>query len=77
MMARKEISFISPSQIYYKFNVKNFCLCRVLLVQLLYKKWFKIYVIGVMVVYKVYEIVVMLICDEIRSVSWLLLKREM
>jgi len=38
MMARKEISFISPSQIYYKFNVKNFCLCRVLLVQLLYKK---------------------------------------
>jgi len=30
-----------------------------------------------MVVYKVYEIVVMLICDEIRSVSWLLLKREM
>jgi hypothetical protein len=46
MVARKEISFISPSQIYFKFNVKNVCLCRVLLVQLLYKRWFKIYVIG-------------------------------
>jgi hypothetical protein len=63
MLARKEISFILPSQIYYKFNVKNVFLCRVLLVQFFYKRWFKSYVIGVVVVYKVYEIVVVLTYD--------------
>jgi len=66
MLAREEISFISPSQIYYKFNVKNVCLCKVLLVQLLYKRWFKICVIGAVVVYKIYEIVIVFACDEIR-----------
>jgi len=66
MLARKEISFISPSQIYYKFNLKNVCLCRALLVQLLYKSWFKIYVICVVVVCNIYEIAVVLTCGEIR-----------